>query len=91
MATSSVQRRFRATFGLTSDDCCDLWERLSCSDCVSRKSQPFHLLWALMLMKVYVSETVLAALAGGVDEKTFQKWAWMFIHAISMLEADMVS
>ena len=49
------------------------------------------MLWGLMFLKIYASEGVLATLAGGVDEKTFRKWAWRFVDAIADLEDDVVS
>jgi hypothetical protein len=48
------------------------------------------MLWGLRLMKTYGTEENLAATAG-VDEKTFRKWAWMFVFELSALEGDVVS
>ena len=48
-----------------------------------------HMLWALMFLKVYGNETTMSTMAG-VDEKTFQKWAWVLIEAISDLESSVV-
>lgn len=42
-------------------------------------------------MKVYGTEAVHHRLAGCPDEKTFQKWAWLFVHAIARLEGIVVS
>ena len=53
--------------------------------------QDVHLLWGLMFLKLYVSESVNCALAWGMDEKTFQKWIWMFVYAMSDLAPDDVS
>jgi len=45
-----------------------------------------------MFLKLYFkSETGMASLAGGVDEKTFCKWTRIFIHRISFLYDDVVS
>jgi hypothetical protein len=41
-------------------------------------------------MKTYGTEENLAATAG-VDEKTFRKWAWMFVFELSALKGDVVS
>jgi hypothetical protein len=38
-----------------------------------------------MFLKVYACERVFQALTG-VDEKTFRKWAWLYVHAIGSLE-----
>ena len=44
-----------------------------------------HLLWALIFLKLYASESIHASLAG-VDEKTFRKWSWVWIKTIATLE-----
>ena len=74
-------RRFRATFGTTPFCCLTLWKRVE----IPEGSQPKHLLWAMMLLKTYAVQEVMASLAG-VDEKTFRKWAWVFIEAIAVIE-----
>ena len=50
-----------------------------------------HLLWALMFLKMYAKEATTSRLAGGVDEKTYRKWVWLFVSAIADLEGDVVS
>ena len=59
-----------------------MWYRLDPHANISRYAKPKHLLWALMLVKVYAKEEVLAKLAR-CDEKTFRKWAWLFVEEIS--------
>jgi hypothetical protein len=78
--------RFRAHFGTSADVCCDLWSLIRVD-----RAKPFHLLWALMLLKLYCSESVLCTLAGGVHEQTFRKWAWLFVNEISELQYSVVS
>ena len=51
--------------------------------------KPKHLLWALIFLKTYTTESSLAV-AIGVDEKTLQKWIFIIIYAISDLEDDWV-
>ena len=53
-------------------------------------SEPKHLLWALLLLKTYQSEAVLAGICG-CHEDTFRKWSWNFILKISYLEHEVVS
>ena len=53
-------------------------------------AKPVHLLWALMFMKLYCSESVLAALAGGVHEQTFRKWSWYFVEEIANLQYKVI-
>ena len=87
-------RRFRQYFGTTPEICAEIWERLDPFKTIEKVFhgvQIKHLLWALMFMKLYSTESVHASLAGGVDEKTFRKWTWIFVEAISLLEFDVVS
>lgn len=51
-------------------------------------SRPVHLLWALLFLKVYGSEHTHRMIAN-VDEKTFRKWSWCFVHLLS--DIDVVS
>jgi len=63
------ERRFRSLFGVSPNLVPLLWaEREDRPD----ETVPTHLLWALMFLKVYATESVHAAIAG-VDEKTFRK------------------
>ena len=85
------RRRFQSTFGATPHHCAIVWEMLRDSPELPRWTQPYHLLWALLFMKVYASESVNAAIVGGVTEKTFWKWAWLLLHAKAFLHCDVVS
>ena len=49
-----------------------------------------HYLWALMFMKDYVKATTMSTLAG-TNPKTFRKWVWRQISAITSLESIVVS
>ena len=53
--------------------CCWYWADPDAPD--DKIAEPVHLLWALMLLKIYSTEVVLSGLCG-VDEDTFCKWAW---------------
>jgi hypothetical protein len=52
--------------------------------------KPANLLWALMFLKLYCAQSVLATLAGAgeksMDEKTFRKWTWLFVEEINHLK-----
>ena len=54
-----------------------------------------YLLWALHFMKAYPKQDAGAAAAGGergaMDPKTWKKYVWPFIHALSALEQYVVS
>lgn len=45
---------------------------------------PKHLLWALLLLKVYATKFVHEAL-NSVHGETFRRWAWLIIEALSAL------
>jgi hypothetical protein len=88
--TRTGERRFRSTFGTSAAVCSRLWYLLQPGKTMPQGASPRHLLWALMLLKIYSTESVLSTMAQGVDEKTFRKWAWMFVDEISYLEASVV-
>ena len=67
------------------------YEYLLSNDLLPEGGHPCKFLWALMFMKIYGKERNLYSLAGGVDKKTFRKWAWLFVVAIAYLEAEVVS
>jgi hypothetical protein len=48
-------------------------------------------LWGLLFLKVYETDSVLAGIVGGIDEKTFRKWKWIIVKAISNLKGRVVS
>jgi hypothetical protein len=52
-------------------------------------AKPVHMLWGLLLLKLYCSEQVLAILAG-VHEQTFRKWAWYFVDAVADLSVSVI-
>jgi hypothetical protein len=84
--------RFRALFGVSSDVCSHVWEYIITfqPDNVPKKTKPDHLLWCLLFLKTYDSETVLSTVVG-VTEKTFRLWVWRLIAAISSLYDHVVS
>ena len=84
-------RRFRAFFGASPEVCSQLWDHLSPSETINRLARPKHLLWALIFLKVYASESVLCTLVSCPDEKTFRKWTRIFVDEISYLENSIVS
>ena len=73
-------RKFRSFFGTTPLVCVVIWDMLLLDR--PRKSAPQHLLWALMLLKHYSTESINAALTG-VSEKTFRKWSLIFINLLA--------
>ena len=89
----SMDCRFRQHFGTTSAISQKIWQKLDPLETIEKEHKGVkikHLLWALLFMKTYSKESVHSSLVGGVDEKTFRKWAWIFVEAISYLECDVV-
>lgn len=76
-------RRFKALFGVDAEVCEVLWDELDNSR--TALGHPVHLLWPLFFIKVYATEEVHATITGS-GPKTFRKWAWAFLEAISMLK-----
>lgn len=87
--------RFKAMFGTGPDNCARIWAMIDPFASMPAGVQVVHLLWALMFLKLYDSESVLSSLAGGsgeaVDEQTFRKWCWLFVGEISHLQYRVVS
>ncbi len=86
VAARTRDLRFRAHFGTSAEICSELWTMIP----FIQGGKPFHLLWALMLLKLYCAETVLRTLAG-VNEQTFRKWAWRCVIEMSDLQYKVVS
>ena len=74
-------RRFKAMLGVSHTLAGLLW--IAAFD-ETYGTEPKHLLWSLMFLKLYSSENVLASIAG-VDEKTFRKWTWHWVRILSEL------
>ena len=89
-STSKVteDRHFREMFGCSAKVVLQIWNMINADIKGSPKID--HLLWSLMFLKLYSKETVTSRLAGGVDEKTYRKWVWIFVTAIADLEVDVV-
>lgn len=72
-------RRFRGLFGCNPMICSIVWNLLT----VHCGSHPEHLLYALLLLKTYPTETTMRAITGR-DEKTLRKWAWTYINLMAI-------
>lgn len=84
------EERWRSHFGASPLVCSDVWHRLDPTS-LPAGSKVDHLLWALLLLKTYQTESVCCSLVGGVDEQTWRRWSWFFVDALSYLECDVVS
>lgn len=92
---SAFESRWQQHFNAEPDVCLEVWNRLEVEDHWEsgpddRSAEPQHLLWALLFLKTYATESVLAGMCGGVDEDTFSTWAWRFIEKISYLDSEVV-
>jgi hypothetical protein len=87
------KRRILSFFGVPPLVMAKLWELLmeECGGPWPRQTNKKHLLWALHLMKVYSTETVMASNVGCPDEKHYRRWAWLFIEELTNLEFYVVS
>ena len=75
-------------FGISSSTCALLWDKIHVR--APSELHQKHVLWGLMLMKVYASESVLASLAG-CTQKTFRKWSKAVVELIGSFAPDIVS
>lgn len=84
-------RRFRSHFGVTPDICAHVWDQLLDPTTLPAGASKKHLLWGLMFLMMYAKEAGNSSMAGGVDESTFRRWAWIFVYEVSWLEGEVVS
>ena len=80
---------FREYFGVGPIVAIILWESLYLHDLIPEGGQLIHLLWTLCFLKEY-GKTHQMANQAKVDAKTYQKYVWRFIVAISDLEVHVV-
>jgi hypothetical protein len=87
--------RWIAHFGAEPEVCVEVWSRLEKDDALfgpnGEEAFPCHLLWALLFLKTYDTEPVLAGMCGACDEDTLRKWSWEFVEKVSDLEDQVVS
>jgi len=85
------KRRWKATFGASPEVISKLWYLCDPVNHLPNGVEPVHILWAMLFLKLYMSESVHAQMVGGVDEKTFRKWSGLFIDLMSYQESKVVS
>ena len=88
--SSETNMRFRSVFGAGSIVVADIWNRIEADGGILKGGEPKHLLWALVLLKVYQSDEVHCALVGWPSVPTFRKWAWYFIERINDLKDNII-
>lgn len=83
--------RWITFFGVVCAVVADVWNRLVEKDDPELKSAaPFHILWALLFLKQYPTETVFCKLVGVLDEGTVRYWSQLFVRHIGYLVPDVV-
>lgn len=92
---ANEDRLFREFFGCGADKALIAWNMLESSDLVPPGGKINHLLWTLFFMKQYPVEGLACGAVGGskgkIDPKTYRKWVWPFLCALSELEPYVVS
>ena len=90
--------RVRAFFGAPLDVIADLWNRIwhklskeEKDNLIEDGVQHKHLLYALVLLKVYSTEEVHCSIVDWPSTKTFRKWSWHFAKKIAELKEDVIN
>lgn len=83
-------RDFRYMFGVGLETCVNAWNLCVDSGNLPDGAQPFHFLWALMFLKLYETESLLARLAG-TTRKTYRKWVMPIVRCLSRCRHGLVS
>jgi len=87
--TANQIRDFKSQFGVSWHVCADVWNLLNDHNNLGKYTEPHHLLWSLLFLKVYGNEKTHAALVG-VTVKTFRKWVWIMIEKLAEMEVIVV-
>lgn len=90
LATTTISRRFSAFFGATIHITYVLWCLLAVEVDGPVGGTIAHLLWTMMLMKMYGTVDTMSRVAG-VDPGTFRRWTWLFMERIADLNSTVVS
>jgi hypothetical protein len=78
-------RKFKAVFGTTPAVSSIIWKKINDAESMPTNSRPIHLLFSLLFLRLYQIEIVNSILTN-VTEKTFSKWAHIFVEVIAALE-----
>ena len=83
---------FVATFGTSTPHCDEVWEQLTLSGWIDRRTdiRQVHLLWTLFFLKVYLTNRVCAFIIG-TSPKTFREKVWFILEGIAGLVDRYVS
>ena len=82
--TSTIfARRFRSQFGISPVICARIWNSLG--EVKPNGFEPKHLLWGLLFLKVYSTESVHATIVN-TCERTFRKWSWKAVDLLAAMK-----
>ena len=85
-------RRWKQFFGISPKICAHIWDNhLEEPETLEVGAERKHLLWALLFLRKYLSESINCALVGCLDEGTFRRWSWVFVDEIAYLASKLVS
>jgi len=87
-ASNGNDRAFVALFGLRPLEIYQLWGCIVESH-NREKIAPKHLMWALLFLRSYGREEVLATMVG-VTEKTMRQWIWTVVHELARVDTLIV-
>ena len=92
ISDATFEREWVAHFAVVPAVVFETWRLLGIDYSVEehKNIQPVHLLWALLLLKVYANEDVLCKICG-CHRDTYRKYAWQLIEMVSYLASDVVS
>lgn len=76
-------RRFKSFFGVSPLICAICWQNIK--DNLPMDYEQVHLLWALLFLKCYNTESVNHSLAE-CDEKTFRKRVWLVVEELAFMK-----
>lgn len=84
----------KSLLGTSYTVCSEIWNLVNPleSDVLQlQKAHPRHLFWALLFLNCYCTIPILTRVVGGVDDKTFREWSWLFVKEIANLKPRVVS
>lgn len=76
-------RRFKEFFGVSPTICAKTWLHLK--NVLPADYRQHHLLWALLFLKCYETESVNRSIVG-CDEKTYRKRVWVVVEKLAFIK-----
>jgi len=80
---------YRSHFGVSPSICLLLWNRCQRSVHMPSNARPKHLLWALLHLKVYGTESTAARMCG-TTRKTYRGWVRQILKVIAGMSPQVV-